>query len=389
MRGMFIAAFCAFTMALALAAEDKTPTRTIGSSGKSAKPEDSPGEAKKEKKAPTLVIGSQAPPLNATTWYKGPEVRKYEPGKVYVVEFWATWCGSCVTMMPHLSALQDEYRDKGVTVVGFTSKALQNEEDKVTEFVEKKAKKLRYTFAYENNGKTLDAFMKASGRESLPKSFVIDKAGKIAYIGAPWHLDDVLPKVVAGTWNGKEDAARIDKSWEEYGGLWALRNEPEAMLKALAEFQARWPNLAKTAIIAPTKMKWLIRAKKYSEAKSEAQRLIEEAVKHKDEVGLEGVAGILCICEKEHEGKLAPEAVVAFEALVALKGDEDRATQMLAVNVYKLAGDTAKAKAAGQKAVAFAEAELKASKEPKYRELYACGSIFRRRERHQSSRDRR
>src|ERR1700761_7524456 len=33
-------------------------------------------------------------------------------GKVVLLEFWATWCGSCIVAMPHLKELQQQYGNK-------------------------------------------------------------------------------------------------------------------------------------------------------------------------------------------------------------------------------------------------------------------------------------
>ena len=81
-----------------------------------------------------LKPGDPAPPLTVSTWLHGAEVKKFEPGQVYVVEFWATWCGPCRQIMPHMGDLQDEYRDKGVTFIGFASEA-NDKEAKVNAFV--------------------------------------------------------------------------------------------------------------------------------------------------------------------------------------------------------------------------------------------------------------
>ena len=82
--------------------------------------------AKIETPTITLKPGDPAPALKVSKWLQGEEIRKFEPGKVYVVEFWATWCGPCLGVMPQLTALQAEYKDKGLTVVGVTVKDDKN-----------------------------------------------------------------------------------------------------------------------------------------------------------------------------------------------------------------------------------------------------------------------
>src|SRR5689334_22065643 len=64
----------------------------------------------------SLKIGDPAPPIKVLKWAKGTPIEKFEPGRVYVVDFWATWCYYCRMSMPHLSALARKYGDK-VTVI--------------------------------------------------------------------------------------------------------------------------------------------------------------------------------------------------------------------------------------------------------------------------------
>ena len=83
--------------------------------------------------APTLTIGSEAPSLDIEHWLsnghgKFEPVTKFEPGKVYVVEFWATWCGPCIASMPHLVGLQQRYGDQGVMIVSVSDEPLETVE---------------------------------------------------------------------------------------------------------------------------------------------------------------------------------------------------------------------------------------------------------------------
>src|SRR5688572_25386226 len=160
----------------------------------------------------TLKVGDPAPPLYIESWVKGEPVKELEKGKVYVMEFWATWCGPCIAAFPHVTELQKKYADKGVTVIGVD--IWESERSTVPEFVKKQGDKMGYTVAMEqidagadrNDGKMSKTWMFAAGRNGIPCSFIIDREGKIAWIGHPMTMDRPLEQVVAGTFDAKANA---------------------------------------------------------------------------------------------------------------------------------------------------------------------------------------
>jgi len=163
-----------------------------------------------------LKVGDPAPPLVAAKWIKGTPVTTYLPGKVYVVEFWATWCGPCRASMPHLSELANRYKDKAV-VVSFNVQELIAGKDKngdyvakVERFVKRLGDGMDYTVAADTrDGVMWNTWMKAAGLGGIPAAFIIDQTGKIAWIGHPAMMDKVLDMVVQGSYdeNGKQQLA--------------------------------------------------------------------------------------------------------------------------------------------------------------------------------------
>ena len=144
-----------------------------------------------------LGVGDPAPPLSVSRWLNGEPVPRFEPGTVYVLDFWATWCGPCLQAMPHSQALAEEH-GAGLVVIPVTTVAGRNSRDAVDKYVaENGAKFAGLRFAVCDDRRTDDAWYGASGQEGIPCAFVIDKRGKVAYIGHPLGLDRAVAAAVA------------------------------------------------------------------------------------------------------------------------------------------------------------------------------------------------
>ncbi len=164
----------------------------------------------------TLRVGDPAPGLEVAKWVKGDEVPSLDKGKIYVVEFWATWCGPCKVSIPHLTELHKKFGDK-VTFIGVSS--FENNWDGVEPFVKSEGDQMDYDVAMDKIENPTDRegfmaknWMEAAHQDGIPTAFVVDKEGKISWIGHPMSLEDPLTKIVDGTWDRAAAAKEFDAS---------------------------------------------------------------------------------------------------------------------------------------------------------------------------------
>ncbi len=182
----------------------------------------------------TLRIGDKAPALAGIHWIKGAPVSAFEPGKLYVVEFWATWCGPCKATIPHLTELAAKYKGR-VQVCGISIKEKRKGPQDTTylkgveTFVRDQGDRMAYTVGADGvEGRMAATWYEASSPQGIPTAFVVDGQGRIAWTGHPKDLERVLEASLAGTWD-------LPKAARDQGVARAQQKKDEPLLKAFFE----------------------------------------------------------------------------------------------------------------------------------------------------------
>ncbi len=139
--------------------------------------------------ADSLAVGSAAPPLVIDQWPRGVPVTRFERGRVYVVEFWATWCTPCHLVVPKLTELQRD--NPALTVIGVAASeqaTTVNRDDrleKVQNYITKRSDEIGYTMAYDGSGETWRRWMVAAQRGGIPAAFIVGPDGRVTWVGNP------------------------------------------------------------------------------------------------------------------------------------------------------------------------------------------------------------
>ena len=110
------------------------------------------------------------------------EVLENRRGRVVLVDFWATWCSSCVEQFPHTVELHQRLAERGLSVVSVSLNEPE-EKDAVLEFLEsKKATLANYISRHGGSDKSMEAFDLEGG---LPHYKLYDRQGKLHRTFAP------------------------------------------------------------------------------------------------------------------------------------------------------------------------------------------------------------
>jgi thiol-disulfide isomerase/thioredoxin len=139
-----------------------------------------------------------APEFAPGTWINSdPLTLKKLRGRVVLVEFWTFGCYNCRNTLPYVKRWDEQYRDKGLTVVGVHSPEL--EEERVIDNVRRETASLgiRYPVVTDNDYATWRAY----NVEAWPTIFVLDKEGRIRWThvgeGAYEEEEGLIQKLLA------------------------------------------------------------------------------------------------------------------------------------------------------------------------------------------------
>jgi thiol-disulfide isomerase/thioredoxin len=95
-----------------------------------------------------------------------------------VLNIWATWCGPCRQEMPELVKMSNEYKARGLVVLGIaTSYNERNDMAHVKEYV--KSQNILYKIIWDDGTLAAPLVQAVNAKSVIPQSFVISRDGRI------------------------------------------------------------------------------------------------------------------------------------------------------------------------------------------------------------------
>lgn len=164
-----------------------------------------------------LIIGDPAPKLQVAKWVQGDPVQEFDTNHIYIIEFWATWCGPCRAAIPHLNEIWQKFKDKEIIVIG---QDVWDQDEKVAPLMKTVSDKMTYRIALDDKSHEINGFMavnwlKAADQKSIPATFIIDQRGRVAWMGNPFGVTPELLCELLHSYDSPEAHAEFEKQKQE------------------------------------------------------------------------------------------------------------------------------------------------------------------------------
>ena len=114
-------------------------------------------------------------------------------GKVVILDFWTYGCVNCINALPHVVALNEKYKDRGLVVVGVHTPEFPFERSAANVQSALKRHGITYPVAQDNDSKTWNAWR----NQYWPAQYVIDQNGKIVFQHAGEGQYEQIDRTVA------------------------------------------------------------------------------------------------------------------------------------------------------------------------------------------------
>lgn len=158
-------------------------------------------EAPRDLNAPFEVAATQAAAPNfvgISNWFNSRPLDIADlRGKVVLVDFWTYGCVNCVNTLPHVTALYEKYKDRGLVVVGIHTPEFPFERSAGNVQAALKRHGITYPVAQDNDSKTWDAYR----NQYWPAQYIVDKTGKIVFQHAGEGQYEQIERTIAGLLN--------------------------------------------------------------------------------------------------------------------------------------------------------------------------------------------